>query len=116
MINKKGHSYEVDVWSLGCILYTLLLGKPPFETSSLKDTYSKIRKNDYFIPDNRITRESVLLIQRCLSHEPYNRPTMAQISTDPFFSGFTPATLPTSVCTVAPRYSTNSSTDDDQYE
>ena len=30
---------------------------------------------------------------------------MSQIYLDPFFSGFTPATLPTSVCTVAPRYS-----------
>ena len=105
VINKKGHSYEVDVWSLGCILYTLLLGKPPFETSSLKDTYTKIRKNDYVIPENRISRDSVLLIQRCLKHEPYDRPTMAQIYLDPFFSSFTPATLPTSVCTVAPRYS-----------
>jgi polo-like kinase 1 len=105
VINKKGHSYEVDVWSLGCILYTLLLGKPPFETSSLKDTYTKIRKNDYLIPDNRISRESVLLIQRCLKHEPYERPTMSQIYLDVFFAGFTPATLPTSVCTVAPRYS-----------
>ncbi len=104
MFSFLGHSYEVDVWSLGCILYTLLLGKPPFETSSLKDTYSKIRKNDYLIPDNRISRESVLIIQRCLKHDPYERPTMSQIYLDPFFSGFTPATLPTSVCTVAPRY------------
>jgi hypothetical protein len=30
---------------------------------------------------------------------------MSKIYLDPFFSGFTPATLPTSVCTVAPRYS-----------
>lgn len=90
---------------MGCILYTLLLGKPPFETSSLKDTYSKIRKNDYLIPENRISREVVLLIQRCLRHEPYDRPTMQQIYMDAFFTGFIPATLPTSVCTVAPRYS-----------
>lgn len=36
MLDKKGHSYEVDIWALGCILYTLLVGKPPFETMSLK--------------------------------------------------------------------------------
>ncbi len=24
---KTGHSYEVDVWSLGVIIYTLLIGK-----------------------------------------------------------------------------------------
>jgi polo-like kinase 1 len=26
-----GHSYEVDSWSIGCIIYTLLFGKPPFD-------------------------------------------------------------------------------------
>ena len=29
---KVGHSYEVDIWSLGVILYTLFIGKPPYET------------------------------------------------------------------------------------
>ena len=99
-----GHGYEVDVWSLGCILYTLLVGKPPFETQSLKDTYSKIRKNEYSIPENRISRESALIIQRCLKHDPNERPTMAEIASDPFFAGFTPESLPTSVCTTAPRF------------
>jgi polo-like kinase 1 len=101
---RLGHGYEVDVWSLGCVLFTLLLGKPPFETATLKDTYSKIRKNEYKIPDNHISEEGYSLIQRCLKHEPTERPTMRQIAMDPFFAGFTPATLPTSVCTVAPRY------------
>lgn len=27
---KRGHSYEVDVWSLGVIAFALLFGKPPF--------------------------------------------------------------------------------------
>lgn len=47
ILNKKGHSYEVDIWSIGCIMYTLLIGKPPFETSTLKDTYDRIKRCDY---------------------------------------------------------------------
>lgn len=47
ILMKKGHSFEVDVWSIGCIMYTLLVGKPPFETNTLKDTYAKIKKCDY---------------------------------------------------------------------
>lgn len=50
VLGKKGHSFEVDVWSIGCIMYTLLVGKPPFETSCLKETYIRIKNNEYTIP------------------------------------------------------------------
>lgn len=49
---KNGHSYEVDTWSLGVIIYTLLIGKPPFETSDVKTTYKKIKQNNYNFPEN----------------------------------------------------------------
>lgn len=47
ILNKKGHSYEVDIWSVGCVMFTLLNGQPPFETKTLKDTYARIRNCDY---------------------------------------------------------------------
>ncbi len=30
---RHAHGLESDVWSLGCMLYTLLVGHPPFDVS-----------------------------------------------------------------------------------
>ena len=61
---KTGHSYEVDVWSLGVIIYTFLFGKPPFETSDVKTTYSRIKKNQYTFPDSiKISKEAKSLME-----------------------------------------------------
>lgn len=50
--NKRGHSYEVDIWSIGVILYALLFGKPPFETNDVKTTYKRIKSNLYTFPEH----------------------------------------------------------------
>jgi len=104
VLGKKGHSYEVDVWSLGCILYTLLVGKPPFETQTLKDTYTKIKKNEYHIP-SRVGPLARALIQRLLQHEPTKRPSVAEILKDDFMTmGYLPPRLPVSCLTMEPRF------------
>jgi len=105
VLNKKGHSYEVDVWSLGCILYTLLIGKPPFETSCLKDTYAKIKKNEFSIPPNKVSVQAKNLINSLLQPDPNSRPTMAHILDDEFFTcGFCPTRLPTTCLSMPPRF------------
>jgi len=69
--SKIGHSYEVDLWSIGVILYTMLVGRPPFETSNVKTTYKRIKMNFYTFPDHiTISREAKDLVQQLLKKEP----------------------------------------------
>jgi len=84
---KQGHSYEVDVWSIGVIIYTLIIGKPPFETSDVKTTYKRIRSNQYTFPETAtISDEARDLITRILQGDPSKRPTIEEITKHPWLN------------------------------
>ncbi|CAH2262155.1 serine/threonine-protein kinase polo [Pararge aegeria] len=103
ILTKTGHSFEVDIWSLGCIMYTLLVGKPPFETSTLRDTYKRIKLCEYRIPSSlRKPAASMIVLQ--LQSVPAKRPPVDKLLQHEFFtSGIMPAALPLSCLTTAPR-------------
>lgn len=105
---KHGHSYEVDVWSLGVVIYTLLVGKPPFETSDVKTTYKRIKMNAYSFPDHiPLSNEARGLITRILHSEPTKRPSLDDMLSHEFFTKFTsiPKLLPSSTLAVPPSRS-----------
>jgi polo-like kinase 1 len=84
---KAGHSYEVDVWSLGVIIYTLIVGKPPFETSDVKTTYKRIRMNAYSFPEHVPVSEGAKdLINKILNNDPKKRPTLDEMLAHEFLS------------------------------
>ena len=90
----RGHSFEVDVWSLGVIMYTLLVGKPPFEMADMKSTYKRICQVSYSFPANlEISSEARNLIRRILQADPERRPNLAGIEADPFFTAFPPPSI-----------------------
>ena len=94
----------MDVWAVGCILYTLLVGKPPFETQTLKETYSRIKNNQYTIPPN-LNIYASKLIRKLLSPQAVSRPMAKEVLNDPFFSsGLMPRHLPSSCLTMTPRF------------
>ena len=83
---KSGHSYEVDIWSLGVIIYTLIIGKPPFETNNVKETYKRIKMDYYSFPENAIISEPAKeLIQSILVLDPSKRPSLDEILNSDFF-------------------------------
>ena len=81
------HSYEADIWSVGVILYTILIGKPPFHTDNSQTTYSKIKGGIYDIPESADISDACKELMRHILVVDYaNRLTLDQILKSDFFN------------------------------
>lgn len=76
--SRNSHGLQADVWSLGCLLYTLLVGKPPFDTQGVKSTLNKVVNANYELPAH-LSAEAKDLIYNLLQKNPNDRITLDQI-------------------------------------
>ena len=97
-----GHSYEVDIWSFGVLMYTMLVGKPPFAANDPKLTYSKIKSGFYNFPDSiPLSPQAKDLISKILVIDPNQRLGIDAIFDHSFFyKNKIPKFLPFSTLTV----------------
>uniref|UniRef100_A0A669CAG2 MAP/microtubule affinity-regulating kinase 3 n=1 Tax=Oreochromis niloticus TaxID=8128 RepID=A0A669CAG2_ORENI len=78
---KKYDGPEVDVWSLGVILYTLVSGSLPFDGQNLKELRERVLRGKYRIPFYMST-DCENLLKRFLVLNPGKRGTLEQIMKD----------------------------------
>jgi polo-like kinase 1 len=88
MAASKGHSYEVDIWTIGVCAFALLTGRPPFETARTKLTYEHIKSCQYkFPPHIKLSQASMDFVRCILQLKPECRPSAQDLALHPFITG-----------------------------
>ena len=94
-IEPRGPFYgpPCDVWSMGVILYILLVGYPPFYHDNVRELFKQIRKGAFEFHREQwknISKEAVDLVRKMLVVDPRQRLTCEQVLQHPWLQGHAP--------------------------
>ena len=85
---KGEYDEKCDMWSIGCILFTMLTGMPPFQGRDHAETLAKVsrgRYSDQMLRDAEVSEECIQFVSKLLTFDPKERISAADALLDPFF-------------------------------
>ncbi|KYN02334.1 PREDICTED: maternal embryonic leucine zipper kinase-like [Cyphomyrmex costatus] len=86
IMGKKYLGSEIDIWSMGVLLYALLCGFLPFDDVNLENLYKKILSGKYEEP-YWLSNNSKMLIKSMLQIDPARRITIHELCHHPWVTG-----------------------------
>ncbi|NXW71124.1 STK36 kinase, partial [Hirundo rustica] len=86
LVEERPYDHTADLWSVGCILYELFVGTPPFYTNSIFQLVSLIIKDPVKWP---MTMSPVFksFLQGLLMKDPHQRLSWPELLSHPFVAG-----------------------------
>ncbi|NXN65630.1 STK36 kinase, partial [Himantopus himantopus] len=86
LVEERPYDHTADLWSVGCILYELFVGTPPFYTSSIFQLVSLIVKDPVKWP-KAISPVFKSFLQGLLMKDPCQRLSWPELLSHPFIAG-----------------------------
>mmetsp|Transcript_20441 Transcript_20441/g.60337 ORF Transcript_20441/g.60337 Transcript_20441/m.60337 type:complete len:320 (-) Transcript_20441:423-1382(-) len=93
ILANKGYGLEVDMWSVGVILYILLCGFPPFYEEELPALFKQIMSGKYDFPSpwwDNISSDAKDLVSKLLVVDPKQRLSAAEVLQHPWITSTAP--------------------------
>ena len=87
IVKDERYSKSVDMWALGCVLYTLLCGFPPFYDESIQVLTEKVARGQYtFLSPwwDDISKSAQDLVSHLLTVDPVKRYSIKQFLNHPW--------------------------------
>ena len=89
MIKSCGHDEHVDIWCLGCLMFELLTGKPPFSGADKEALMINILHLKINWPRD-MNKDAKDLITKILRPDPRSRISLVDMLAHPFFTKYFP--------------------------
>ena len=90
IVKDERYSKSVDMWAMGCVLYTLLCGFPPFYDESIQVLTEKVARGQYtFLSPwwDDISKSAQDLVSHLLTVNPDKRYTIEEFLAHPWIRG-----------------------------